>query len=452
MMTARDTFLDILERNRRGEAVGVYSICSANRDVIQAGMLQSIEDDSLVLVESTSNQVDQNGGYTGMKPADFVAYVRAIAAETGLEPSRLLFGGDHLGPNAWSSLTAENAMQNARLLVHEYAKAGYEKIHLDASMHLADDTDYDRSRPLPDDVVAHRAADLCQVVESTWKAFHSGTAPPVYVIGTEVPIPGGAQEAEDHVRVTPPAEAMRTIEITREEFGRRGLGDAWQRVCAVVVQPGVEFGDDQVFDYDRSTAAELSRSILAHPGFVFEAHSTDYQTEAGLRDLVRDHFCILKVGPWLTFAYREALFALAAIEAEIVPRGTAGSQLRERLERAMLDNPAYWGKYYPGSSEEQAFKRKYSYSDRSRYYWPVADLHAAKMQLYANLRERGIGLSVLSQFLPRQYQQVREGKIPLEPNALVLARVQDVMAIYARACGLSAGAPKPRRERRSVHR
>ena len=84
----------------------------------------------------------------------------------------------------------------------------------------------------------------------------------------------------------------------------------------MVVQPGVEYGDDHIFDYDRAAAAELSRFITTQPGLVYEAHSTDYQTPAALRALVEDHFAILKVGPALTFAYREAVFALELIERE----------------------------------------------------------------------------------------------------------------------------------------
>ena len=52
----------ILEQNRQGQPVGVYSICSANRFVLEAGMLQARRDESILLIESTSNQVNQFGG------------------------------------------------------------------------------------------------------------------------------------------------------------------------------------------------------------------------------------------------------------------------------------------------------------------------------------------------------------------------------------------------------
>ena len=438
-MNARESFLDIVERNRQGEPLGVYSVCSAHPAVIEASLKQAMADDSMVLIESTSNQVNQDGGYTGMTPRDFVSYVTRIADTVGFPAERIMFGGDHLGPNPWSGREAGEAMAHARTLVQQYAEAGFQKIHLDASMFLADDAG-ERSKPLPDEVVAARAADLCAVVEQTWKSSHPGSPPPVYIIGTEVPVPGGAQEAEEHVEVTATTDALRTIEITREQFHQSGLDDAWSRVCGLVVQPGVEFGDDQVFDYEPRAAAELSAAIAGFPGMVYEAHSTDYQTEEGLANLVRDHFCILKVGPWLTFAYREALFALEAIEREVAQLHSGSAQLSglsDTLDAVMQADSQFWKKYYPGNAELQSFKRKYSYSDRSRYYWPSTQLQDACSRLFANLRSWGIPLSALSQHMPPQYLHVREGLVALDPEDLALARIRDVIAIYARACGMT---------------
>ncbi len=436
-MAAIDKFVQILKDNREGKGTGIYSICSAQATVLKASMVQAKGDGSIVLIESTSNQVDQFGGYTGMKPADFVAYVNGIADEVGFNKDDILLGGDHLGPNAWQSENAEPAMAKALDLVREYVKAGYQKIHLDASMFLADD-EGDRHAALADSVVAARAAALCRVCEDTHAEFCAGQPKPVYVIGTEVPIPGGAQEEEETVTPTTPADAMKTIEVTKAAFLAEGLEDAWERVYGVVVQPGVEFGDDQVFHYNSAAAKGLSDAIMSQDRFIYEAHSTDYQSESGLSKLVEDHYCILKVGPWLTFGYREALFALAMIEEEILgPKGLETSKLRETIEAVMLAEPKYWKKYYPGTEEEQAFKRKYSFSDRARYYLPNAEIQAAVAKLIANLKANPISLALLSQYMPNQYNAVSEGIIKNDVEEIILNRTQDVIGIYARACNLS---------------
>jgi D-tagatose-1,6-bisphosphate aldolase subunit GatZ/KbaZ len=172
--------------------------------------------------------------------------------------------------------------------------------------------------------------------------------------------------------------------------------------------------------------------------FVYEAHSTDYQSETGLAKLVEDHFCILKVGPWLTFGYREALFALSMIEEEMLaPKDIELSKLRDVLEAVMLAEPKYWEKYYPGDRAMQTYKRKYSFSDRSRYYWPNEKIQQAVAKLVSNLRENPISLALLSQYMPNQYTKVNEGTIANDVDAIIINRIQDVIGIYARTCKMS---------------
>ena len=405
-------FLDEIVRNQKsGEAVGLASVCSSHPFVLKAAMQRAVRLGSTILVESTCNQVNQMGGYTGMTPDDFVAYIRALASQAGLELERVLLGGDHLGPSVWQAEPAESAMQKSIELVQAYVRAGYVKIHLDASMKLGDD---DPGHPLDVELSARRAACLAEAAEQAHARLGAGPAPR-YVIGSEVPIPGGAQMHEDQLQVTAAEDVRRTIEVTREAFMRLGLGPAWERVQAVVVQPGVEFGDDFVLDYQ--------------PRMIFEAHSTDYQKRAGLRQLVRDHFAILKVGPALTFAMREAIFALAWMEDELFP-GSERSGMEAALEQAMLREPRHWQKYYHGTAQELAFARKYSLSDRSRYYWSNGKVQAALNRLLANLSTRPLPLALLSQFAPEQLAHIRKGRIKNNPEAIILDRIDRVLEDY----------------------
>ena len=274
----------IAEGNRADGTQGIYSVCSAHRQVIEAAVLQAKADQSLLLIEATCNQVNHEGGYTGMSPNDFRDYVRAIAAEFSFSADQLILGGDHLGPNPWRSEPAAQAIAAAKTMVEGYVRAGFTKVHLDASMACADDP-----QALSDEVVASRAADLCQAAESV--ADPAST--PYYIIGTEVPVPGGAHEDLQELAVTRVEDLARTVDIHREVFEARGLQGAWERVIGVVVQPGVEFDHARVIDYQPEKAKALSEAILGYKRLVFEAHSTDYQTEAALTNLVRDHFAIL---------------------------------------------------------------------------------------------------------------------------------------------------------------
>ncbi len=424
-------FKNLISAQHAGKPVGIYSICSAHPFVLEAAMLQAKADSTHLLIESTSNQVNQFGGYTGMVPSQFVNYVREIAERVQFEAEKIVLGGDHLGPHVWQELPAEEAMRHARDMIQAYVQAGFRKIHLDTSMPCADDTS-----PLDEEIVARRAAELCSAAEEAVPSREPATAP-VYVIGTEVPVPGGAQEELAQLEPTSTEAAEKTIEVTQRAFAKRQLESTWKRVIAVVVQPGVEFSDTEVVDYIPGNARGLTRLIENYRGLVYEAHSTDYQSENALRALVRDHFAILKVGPGLTFAFREAVYSLARIENELSATRPSieESGLRSVLDAAMLEEPKHWQKHYPGNSAQQAFSRAFSYSDRSRYYWPQPKVRKALEQLQRNLEASPLPLSLLSQFMPRQYERVRSGAIASTPRALILDKIMEVTGTYSRACG-----------------
>ncbi len=418
-----------LARRSQGIDTGVTSVCSAHPWVIRAAVESAKATGSLLLIEATSNQVNQFGGYTGMRPRAFREFVLAHLAAAGLPEERLTLGGDHLGPNPWRTRPAEEAMALAEDMVAEYVGAGFTKIHLDASMPLGGDTG-----PAPaDETVAARAVRLCRAAE---QARPAGGESPVYVIGTEVPVPGGATHALHGVEVTSTAAAERTLEVHRQAFAEAGLAEVWPRVLAMVVQPGVEFDHDAVVDYERERARPLSHWLAQHGGgIVFEAHSTDYQRPHAYLELVDDGFAILKVGPALTFAMREALYALAAIEAELLPEGER-SRLPEVVEATMLREPGDWQAYYHGTAAEQQRLRVYSYSDRVRYYWHRPEIVAAVERLIGNLRATPIPETLLSQYLPTHYRRVREGTLANEPEALVVDAIRDVLRVYDTACRL----------------
>jgi D-tagatose-1,6-bisphosphate aldolase subunit GatZ/KbaZ len=420
---------DLLRAHKISGSAGIFSVCSSHPLVIEAALLEAERFEQYVLIESTSNQVNQFGGYSGMTPRQFKTYVERIARSAGLSTQRVLLGGDHLGPNCWRDRSASEAMDLSDALIAAYVEAGYRKIHLDCSMTCADD-----AAPLTDATIAERAARLCNVAEAAWRQV--GGEPPVYVIGTEVPVPGGAAEALETLEVTSPESVEITLEAHRTAFAARGLQTAWDRVIALVAQPGVEFDHHKVIDYQPSKARLLSQCIESHSNLVFEAHSTDYQTPAALADLVRDHFAILKVGPGATFALREALWALADIQHELHEQdsaGDSGASLKQATLEAMRHDSKYWKPYYK-NADTLRLDLQYSLSDRIRYYWNVPSVQQAVDALFSELGQRGVPLTLLSQHMPDQYAAVRDGSLANEPRQLVIFGVAKVLQSYARAC------------------
>jgi len=438
MMNASGFLAPMIAAQKRGSPRGIASVCSANAQVLDAAARLAAQQGSMLLVESTGNQVNQHGGYSGMAPAAFRDYATRIAAGAGLPEERLLLGGDHLGPGPWKKEGAALAMARAAELVQACVAAGYQKIHLDASMRCADD---EAGRPLPAGVAATRTAELCGIAEEAWQARGIPGGAPRYVIGSEVPAPGGSSAGEGEPAVTGVEDAQDTLELARRAFLARGLGEAWERVIALVVQPGVDFGDERVYEYRRAAAAGLSHWIQGQDRLVFEVHSTDYQSRESLRQLVEDQFAILKVGPALTFALREALFALALVEEEWLGGDPAleTSHLIERVERAMSEQPQYWQGYYRGSAAQVRMACKYSYSDRIRYYWPLPVLQEAIARLIENLQRHAPPVSLLSQYLPAQTAKIRSGELANEPEALIRDKIGAVLEDYAWATGTGGG-------------
>ena len=406
------------------KAVGIYSSCTANEMVIEAALEYAKENNSVALVESTANQVNQFGGYTGMKPADYRDFVYEIAERVGLEKDRIILGGDHLGPLTWTDLNEDEAMENAKKLVYLYARAGFTKIHLDTSMRLADDS---TTEALSDQTIARRSAELAQSVLKGYNDLleeNPKAVFPAFIIGSEVPIPGGAQEKEDTLAVTAPEDFMTTYEVFKDVFAKHDVSKVFDNVIGIVVQPGVEFGDEDLFHYDREEAKVLTSTLKdKFETLVFEGHSTDYQTPENLRKMVEDGIAILKVGPALTFALREAVFSLSHIEDYLVEDS---SKFIETLEKAMLDKPKNWQNHYHGNDHELYIKRKFSYSDRARYYLPVDEVQAAFDKLVKNLTETEIPMTLISQYMPYQYRRIKEGKIENNPEALI----KDYVKVY----------------------
>ena len=414
---------DVATAQADGRPLGVTSVCSAHPTVLEVALRRAAATGSPVLVEATCNQVNQDGGYTGMTPLAFREALLDLAASVGLPTDQVVLGGDHLGPNPWKQLPAAEAMQRSEVLVAAFATAGYTKIHLDTSIGCGDDP----PGALPAAVVADRAARLAEVAE---RAAGDGAPRLRYVVGTEVPVPGGESSGEHGIHVSAPADVAETIDLSRTAFTAHGVAGAWERVRAVVAQPGVEFSDREIFNYRPGQAAQLAEVLPLDPLTVFEAHSTDYQRRDALRALVHDHFAILKVGPGLTFAYREAVFGLAAVERDLL--GSRSSGVPEVLDAVMRDDPRHWRAFYPDAPDAAALARRYSRSDRSRYYWPRPEVQSALATMTANLERTGLPDELVSQHLSwlRSGEPAGVELEPLTTGRIMQAAVDQVLATY----------------------
>lgn len=412
---------DLIQRNRNGEAIGLPCFCTANEQVLRAVLSFAKETGFPTVIEATCNQVNQDGGYTGMTAADFMMWLSSMAADAGVPMDQLILGGDHLGPNVWKDEPLDVAMEKARELVKTYVQAGFKKIHLDASMACG-------GEPNPTfEQIAERAADLCVVAEK----YAPDPSELIYIIGTEVPIPGGETEEPDALDVTSVDRFDDTIETHRAAFTARGLDDAWTRIVSVVTQPGVDFGHTSIYPFVPEKAKPLSDAIIKKNGLTFEAHSTDYQPTSALAALVENHFFFLKVGPELTFRFREAVWALAEIEAQMDIKDP--SHIRDVMTQCMIDAPDNWQNYYSGSDADLARLRIYSYSDRIRYYWANDAVSDALSKLLDNLSAQALPETLVSQ----SFMGLEFGEIATDANVLMENHINKCVSRYFEAANFT---------------
>ena len=433
--TAAATLLpEIIRSHRKGRPRAVMAACTASPFAIRAVLQQTCQDGAVALIESTASQVNPDGGYAGLTPAVFHRQVAQLAVAAGLPPDRLLLGGDHIGPYPWSNGRAARALAKAAELAAACVAAGYHKIHLDAAPPCRDDPrEPDGSLPLA--LICRRSADLCRATEEA--AREAGTAPPWYVIGSDVPPPGGRSCLADAAPVSSARQVREFVARCRKAFYRAGLADAWERVLGVVVHTGADFSATAVQPYDTDRMQPLSRYLRQEDHLVFEAHSTDFQKPAALARMVMDGCGILKVGPALTYAMREALFGLAAVEKEMLGgrKGIRLSRLPETMERLMRADPRYWRAYYQGPAAEQKRLRRCALSDRIRYYWFRPEAEAALQRLLANLRRYPPPPSLLNEHLPGTARQFPPKPAVRDPEQIVVERIAAVAAAYHKACG-----------------
>ena len=372
------TLATLASRAPDGRRRGITSICSAHPFVIEAtpaaggGRRRHGADRGDLQPGQPARRLYRHdaGGLPRLR--------LAMAEAAGLPKERILLGGDHLGPNPWKSRPADAAMQESERMVAAYVEAGFTKIHLDTSMACSGDP-----VPLPEATIAARAARLAAVAEraaasarrrSSLRHRHRGADP-------------GRRARDASRRWRSPGRRPRSRRPNRiaTPLPRPASARPWPRD-----RSGRAAGRGVRQRQRRPLCAAKRRPTSAPHWARFPASSsrptppTTRRAEC-LAALVEDGFAILKVGPWLTFAMREALYGLDAIAPLSAPADALARSAQ--WNRSCSAEPADWQPYYGGSADGAAcLQRHFSYSDRIRYYWPHPQARAAVDLLLLGLR------------------------------------------------------------------
>ena len=192
----------------------------------------------------------------------------------------------------------------------------------------------------------------------------------------------------------------------------------------------MEFSNEDIHNYNRNDSKELCKKLKEHPHLVFEGHSTDFQFKEKLKEMVEDGIAILKVGPAVTYALREGLFSLSLMEKELIKDENERANFIELLEKIMLDNPKDWEKYYQGNELEKELQRKYSFSDRSRYYLSLNEINKNIDKLFKNIDSCNMSLGIIKQYCPNTYLKIRSYQIEKNAKNIVKSNIHEVINDY----------------------
>jgi D-tagatose-1,6-bisphosphate aldolase subunit GatZ/KbaZ len=120
------------------------------------------------------------------------------------------------------------------------------------------------------------------------------------------------------------------------------------------------------------------------------------------------------------------------MEKDLYAYSPAGgySRFSDVLEQKLMQQPKYWERYYHGSEGDLAFARKYSLSDRCRYYLEDETIKDSIQRLVANINAKSIPFGLMSQYFPAQKEAILAHNGPVDAQWLIKERIRDVIKTY----------------------
>lgn len=331
------------------ENKGLPSFCTANFLVLKTLLIFCKKNKLPALIESTSNQVNQFGGYSKNQPKDFIKKMHGFIKSFKINKKSIYFGGDHLGPLPWKNNKSSIALKNSIKLIDLYLKANYQKIHIDTSIQCKDD------KFITDKIIFARTEYILKNLTNKKKLNKI-----FFVFGTEVPFAGGNDKKK--FKITKNNKIITDYQNFSKLLNSEKLSS---KDFALVIEPGMKFKNNSITK-PNFKSFEVNRKFSKKNKFYYEAHSTDYQDPETLKKLVNNNFKILKVGPELTYNLIKSFLFMQEIEKFFLRRK---SNFQKIIIKKMLFNNFYWKDFFKRGSKKKLEKNLLnSFYDRARYY------------------------------------------------------------------------------------
>ncbi|MCF0174872.1 MAG: class II D-tagatose-bisphosphate aldolase, non-catalytic subunit [Bacteroidales bacterium] len=368
--------IDKLEKST-GVKRTIFAACPNSTAVIRASIRAAKRNNAPIYFAATLNQIDTDGGYTGMTQEQFIRLLRFEAERVNFTGD-LIAAVDHGGPwlkdkqrtEKWST---EDAMNGVKQAFEASVLAGYDLIHVDPTV----DINVPKGETIDIHLVVKRTVELIKHVEDFRKA--KGLPEVDYEVGTEEVHGGLADDATFETFLVELKAGLKAV----------GLENVWP--CFIVGKVGTDL-DTTLFDGE--VAKKLTAKVRPYGSWI-KGHYTD--SVENPQDYPLCGMGGANVGPEFTQSEYVALAELEQIEKKKEKEGKVAmlSNMVAVLTQLVKDSNR-WQKWLHSDEEGLAFeallpeRREWIVQTCCRYIWQKPEALAARSLLYANLERLGI--------------------------------------------------------------
>jgi len=355
----------------------LFAACPNSEAVIKAALRAAKRANAPIAFAATLNQVDRDGGYTGMTQHQFVKKVRLEAGAICFD-GPIIIGLDHGGPwlkdiqaiNKWD---LKKCMDWVKTSLEVSIEAGYDLLHIDPTV----DITLEKGKPMPIELVVERTVELIRHAEQFRRK--SGFPRVAYEVGTEE-VHGGLADMDVF---------RKFMYLLKQGLAESSLADVWP--CFVVGKVGTDL---HTTFFDPDTAKRLIAEA-ANYGSVIKGHYTDDVTNPGAYP--ESGMGGANVGPEFTTLEYDALYSLSLLEEKLEREGRIAvtSQIMQSLESAVVES-GRWQKWLQEDEKGLDFdklspeRKEWLIKTGCRYIWTENRVYASRSRLNENLTRNGI--------------------------------------------------------------
>ncbi len=358
----------------------IFAACPNSNTVIRAALKSAKRNNAPIKFAATLNQVDTDGGYTGLTPREFVNTIRLHARSLHIV-SPVIIAVDHGGPwlkdihsrNQWSY---NDTMAAVKKSFEAAIEAGYDLLHVDPTV----DITLPKGKTISIDLVADRTLELIAHTEH-FRVSHN--YPRIaYEVGTEE-VHGGLADLDVFKHF---------LDRLKSGLEKLGMPDVWP--CFVVGKVGTDL---HTTTFDPLVARQLVE-IARNYGSLIKGHYSDNVTnpeaypESGMG--------AANIGPEFTEMEYLALVELELIQDQLAREGKIAKPvaMMKTLQEAVIRSER-WQKWLHEKENPVDFfanspeRQEWLIRTCCRYIWEDPQVVSGRTRLYQNLTMQGIEAS-----------------------------------------------------------